>query len=158
MIRERVIVERSVVEEKERIKDTEQFATADRAKRVEVTLAEKEAQEALVKQVKAAEAAKHGGRTARPQQIVIEAEAQRASAEKEMAATKMLAEAKSADDAAIGLAEAKVMEAKAVATEKYGTAEANVHQNGRPPPRPRASRPWPWPSKRRARPRRPCWN
>ncbi|NLS93224.1 MAG: flotillin family protein [Planctomycetaceae bacterium] len=127
VIRQRVEVERSVVAEKQRILDTEQFATADRAKRVEVTLAEKDAQEALVKQVKAAEASKLAAEQ-HAEQIVIEAEAQRASAEKEMAATKMLAEAKSADHAAIGLAEATVMEAKAVSTEKYGTAEANVHQ------------------------------
>ena len=127
VIRERVMVERSVVEEQQRILDTEQFATADRAKRVEVTLAEKDAQEALVKQVKAAEASKLAAEL-HAEQIVIEAEAQRASAEKEMAATKMLAEAKSADHAAIGLAEATVMEAKASSTEKYGTAEANVLQ------------------------------
>lgn len=127
VIRERVMVERTVVEEQQRIMDTEQFATADRAKRVEVTLAEKDAQEALVKQVKAAEASKLAAEL-QAEQIVIEAEAQRASAEKEMAATKMLAEAKSADHAAIGLADATVMEAKAGATEKYGTAEANVHQ------------------------------
>ena len=125
VIRERVAVERTVVEEQQRIKDTEEFATADRAKRVEVTLAEKDAQEALVKQVKAAEAAKLAAEL-QAEQIVIEAEAQRASAEKEMAATKMLAEAKSADHAAIGLGDATVMEAKATATEKYGTAEANV--------------------------------
>jgi hypothetical protein len=37
-----------------------------------------------------------------------------------------LAEAKTADQAAAGLAEAQVMEAKASATEKHGTAEANV--------------------------------
>lgn len=127
VIRERVAVERTVVEEQQRIKDTEEFATADRAKRVEVTLAEKDAQEALVKQVKAAEAAKLAAEL-QAEQIVIEAEAQRASAEKEMAATKMLAEAKTADHAAIGLGDATVMEAKAGATEKYGTAEANVLQ------------------------------
>jgi flotillin len=127
VIRERVMVERTVVEEKERIKDTEQFATADRAKRVEVTLAEKDAQELLVKEVKAAEASKLAAEL-QAEEIVIEAEAQRASAEKEMAATKMLAEAKTADHAAIGFAEANVMEAKAGANEKYGTAEANVHQ------------------------------
>ena len=40
--------------------------------------------------------------------------------------TKMLAEAKTADQAAGGLAEANVMVAKADATEKHGTAEANV--------------------------------
>ena len=58
VIRERVIVERGVVEEQQRIKDTEEFATADRLKRVTVTQAEMEADEALVKEVKAAEAYK----------------------------------------------------------------------------------------------------
>ncbi|MFP6768545.1 MAG: hypothetical protein VB859_10260, partial [Planctomycetaceae bacterium] len=50
----------------------------------------------------------------------------RASAEKEMQSTKMLAEAKSADEAASGLAEATVTVAKADALEKQGTAEATV--------------------------------
>ena len=125
VIRERVMVERSVVEQQQKIIDTEEFAAADRAKQVAVTLAEKEAQEALVKQVQAAEAAKQSA-TLIAEQVVIEAEAQRAAAEKETMATKMLAEAKTADNAAIGLAEAQVMIAKADATEKHGTAEANV--------------------------------
>jgi hypothetical protein len=127
VIRERVMVERAVVEEQEKIKDTEQFAGADRLKRIQITHAEMGAQENLVKQVKAAEASKLAAEL-QAEQIVIEAEAQRASAEKEMAATKMLAEAKTADQAAPGLAEVQVLEAKAGATEKYGTAEANVHQ------------------------------
>lgn len=125
VIRERVAVERSVVEEQERIKDTEQFAGADRQKRVQVTQAEMTAQEALVKQVKAADAAKQAA-VLTAEQVVIEAEAQRAAAEKEMQATKMLAEAKTADEAASGLAEAQVMERKADAVEKHGTAEATV--------------------------------
>jgi uncharacterized membrane protein YqiK len=127
VIRERVAVERSVVEEQERIKDTEQFAGADRLKRVEVTKAEMTAQESLVKQVKAADADKQAAEL-KAEQVVIEAEADRQASEKQMQATKMLAEAKTADEAAIGLAEAQVTSAKAEAFEKHGTAEASVHQ------------------------------
>ncbi len=127
VIRERVMVERAVVEEQEKIKDTEEFAGADRLKQVTVTKAEMQAQESLVKEVKAAEASKMAAELY-AQQVVVEAEAQRASAEKETAATKMLAEAKTADEAASGLAEVRVIDAKADATEKYGTAEANVLQ------------------------------
>ncbi len=125
VIRERVAVERSVVEEQERIKDTEQFAGADRQKRVQVTQAEMAAQEAMVRQVKAAEAAKLAA-ALRAEQVVVEAEAEREVSEKQMQATKMLAEAKTADQAAGGLAEAQVIQAKATALEKQGTAEANV--------------------------------
>lgn len=125
VIRERVAVERSVVEEQERIKDTEQFAGADRQKRVQVTQAEMAAQEAMVRQVKAAEAAKLAA-ALRAEQVVVEAEAERQVSEKQMQATKMLAEAKTADQAAGGLAEAQVIQAKATALEKQGTAEANV--------------------------------
>ena len=127
VIRERVTVERAVVEEKEKIKNTEAFMGADRDKQVAVTLAEKDAQEALVKQVQAAEASKSAAEL-HSEQVVIEAEARRASAEKETQATKMLAEAKAADHAAIGLADAEVMIAKADAAEKQGTAEASVLQ------------------------------
>jgi len=125
VIRERVAVERSVVEEQERIKDTQQFAGADRQKRVQVTQAEMQAQEALIKQVKAADAAKQAA-SLKAEQIVIEADADRQAAERQMQATKMMAEAKTADEAATGLAEAKVMTVKAEAIEKQGTAEATI--------------------------------
>ncbi len=127
VIRERVIVERSVVEEQQRIKDTEEFATADRLKRVTVTQAEMQADEALVKEVKAAEASKQSA-TLHSDQVVIVAEADRVAAEKQTHATKMLAEAKVADEAASGLAQANVQEAKAVSLEKEGHAEASVLQ------------------------------
>lgn len=127
VIRERVMVERSVAEEEEKIKDTREFAGADRSKRVAVTAAEQEAQQALVKQVQAAEAAKQAA-TREAETIVIQAEAERSAAEKETDAKKMLAEAKTAEEAAVGLAEAKVMETKATAVEKHGTAEATVTQ------------------------------
>ncbi|WP_339731743.1 flotillin family protein [uncultured Gimesia sp.] len=125
VIRERVIVERAVVEEQERIKDTEEFAGADRLKQVTVTKAEMEAEENLVKEVKAAEAQKtSAGLLA--EKIVIEAEADKTATEKKSDAIKVMAEAKTADGAAVGLADAQVMIAKATATEKTGQAEANV--------------------------------
>ena len=127
VIRERVAVERAVVEEQERIKNTQAFMGADREKTVAITHAEKHAQELLVKQVKAAEASKAAADLT-AEQVVVEAEARRASAEKDTQATKMLAEAKAADHAAIGLADAEVMVAKAEAIERTGTAEANVLQ------------------------------
>jgi uncharacterized membrane protein YqiK len=126
-IRERVMVEHKVVEEQENIKNTQEFMTADRAKRVAVTVAEQEAEAALVKEVKQAEADKESAQR-HAEQLVIEAEAQRDAAERETAAKKMLAEATTAETAAPGLGEAKVTEAKAAALEKEGTAEATVMQ------------------------------
>ena len=125
VIRDRVIVERAVVEEEEKIKDTKEFATADRAKQVAITVAEKTAQEALIQKVKAAEAAKES-EVLSAEQLLIMAEAEREAAEKQTAAKKMLAEAVTAEAAAEGLAEAQVKEAQALALEKHGTAEAKV--------------------------------
>lgn len=125
VIRERVIVERAVVEEQERIKDTEEFAGADRSKRVAVTAAEQSAQENLVIEVKAAEAKKQAAELL-AQEVVINADAERDASERKMQATKMLAEAKTADSAAVGLGEAQVEEAKADALKKTGMAEAAV--------------------------------
>ncbi|MFP6668242.1 MAG: SPFH domain-containing protein [Pirellulales bacterium] len=127
VVRERVMVERKVVEEEQKIIDTEQFAGADRSKRVQVTKAEEEAQQALVKQVKAAEAEKTSAELL-AQKVVIEAEADREAAEKETHAKKMLAEATTAETAAPGLGDARVIVAKADASEKQGFAEANVQK------------------------------
>jgi flotillin len=138
VIRERVIVERAVVEEQERIKDTQEFATADRAKQVAITAAEKDAQEALVKEIKAAEARRDAARFT-AEETVISAEAVRDASEREAVGKKLLAEGVTAEQAAAGLAEATVIESKAVAeakgleahavaVEKEGTAEANVMQ------------------------------
>jgi uncharacterized membrane protein YqiK len=127
VIRERVVVERAVVEEQERIKDTEAFAGADRKKKVTITAAEELAQQALVREVKAAEAAKVASELLAEREV-IQAEANRASSEKTMQATKMLAEARTADEAASGLAAAQVTIAKAEAVELHGTAEATVTQ------------------------------
>lgn len=125
VIRERVIVERSVVEEQQKIKDTEAFATADRTKRVEVTAAEMAAEQSLVREIKAAEAARKASESFAAK-IRIESEAHRDEAEQNAAATKLLAEATRAQHAAEGLAEAEVMQAKAGATQEQGLAEARV--------------------------------
>ncbi len=125
VIRERVMVERSVVEEQQKILDTEEFAKVDRSKRVAVTDAERIAEEALVKEIKKAEAAKKSAEFL-AEQVVIEAEAKRTAAEKDTSAMKLLAEGRQAEAAALGLAEAEVQVAKAGAIEKEGTAEASV--------------------------------
>ncbi len=138
VIRERVIVERAVVEEQERQKDTQEFATADRAKQVAITAAEKDAQESLVKEIKAAEARRDAARFG-AEETVISAEALRDASEREAVGKKMLAEGITAEQAAAGLAEAQVIERKAIAeakgleahaeaTQKQGTAEASVMQ------------------------------
>ena len=149
VIRERVMVEKAVVAEKEKIKDTEAFAQADRAKQVKVTAAEMEAQDQLIRETKAAEAAKRAAelnadqdaytvvkkaeaaKTAaerEAEQIVIKADAEQEAAEREANAKKQLAEATTAETAAPGLGEAQVITAKAGAIEKQGTAEAKVKE------------------------------
>ena len=125
VIRERVMVERKVVEEEQKIIDTKDFATADRSKRVKITKAEEIAQESLVKEVRAAEAQKTAAER-HAEQLVIEANAQREAAEKNTQAKKMLAEATAAETAAPGLGEAKIVESMAAANLKQGSSEAEV--------------------------------
>jgi uncharacterized membrane protein YqiK len=125
VIRERVMVEKTVVAEEERIKDTREFATADRHKKVEITKAEEEAEQALVKDIKAAEASKKAAEFYAQQQL-IEAKANQEAADKNAVAKKTLATADIKIHAVEGTAEAEVIEAKAVALEKQGTVEAKV--------------------------------
>ncbi len=140
VIRERVIVEKSVVEEQQRIKDTEAFATVEREKKVTVTNAEAAAQENLIQQIKEAEAHKQAAQykadedaytlTAHAEasrqaaklgaeERLITAEAFQAASEKEAAGKILLAEALTKDSAAIGMGEAEVIRAK-------GTADAEA--------------------------------
>lgn len=125
VIRERVEVEKTTVAEQEKIKDTQEFASADRAKKVAITKAEMDAEEAFVREIKSAEAAKnaaeHNAKTR-----LIDAEAEFEAAGKKAEASKIMAEAKAAEEAAIGVAEAQVIEAKADAMEKQGLNEAKV--------------------------------
>lgn len=127
VIRDRVMVERGVVEEEEKIKDTKEFAAAQRSKQVALTAARQTAEEAKIIEIEAAEAAKEAA-TRLAEQKVVQAEAERAASVKHTEAKKLLAEAKVAEDAAAGLAEAEVMQAKATALAKQGSAEASVLQ------------------------------
>jgi hypothetical protein len=83
------------------------------------------AEQSLVREIKAAEAAKKASESYAAK-IRIESEAHRDEAEQNAAATKLLAEATRAEHAAEGLAEAEVMQAKAGATQEQGLAEARV--------------------------------
>ncbi len=125
VVRERVMVEKSVAEEEERIKDVREFAGADRHKKVEITKAEEEAEQALVKNIKEAEASKKAAEFYAQQQL-IEAQANVQAAEKNGEAKKTLAAAAVKEHAVTGTAEAEVMQIKATAIEKQGTAEAKV--------------------------------
>ncbi|SDK73612.1 Uncharacterized membrane protein YqiK, contains Band7/PHB/SPFH domain [Catalinimonas alkaloidigena] len=124
-IRERVEVQKSVVLEEERIKDTRAFAEAERKKAVAIKEAEMRAEEALVEHIKSAEAERQAAEF-KSQQLIIEAEADQATAGKKAEAIKVLADAEASKAAAVGLAEAQVMEAKAAAREKQGEAEAGI--------------------------------
>ena len=136
IIRERVKVERTVTEEQEHIKDTVAFAGAERSKKVEVTKAEEQAEQDLVKTVKAAEAREKAAQSQYNEQVKLadavksvaerESEAQLLRAEKEAAAKKALAEAAIAENAAGGLAEVRVKESNAAVIEMQGKAEANA--------------------------------
>ncbi|MES2732432.1 MAG: flotillin family protein [Bacteroidota bacterium] len=125
VIRERVIVEKAVVVEEEKIKDTRAFALAERDKAVAIKNAEKVAEEALVQQIKSAEASKRSAELY-AEQSIMQANADRQVAEKSSEAKKIMAAAKTIEEAATGLAEAQVMEAKSLAHEKQGTVEANI--------------------------------
>ena len=125
VIRERVMVEKATVIEEEKIKDTQAMAEADRSKQVAIVNAERDAQESLVKEIKAAEAAQQAAEH-RAKQLMIDAQAEQDSAAHRAVAMKTMADAEAAQKAAIGLSEAQVMEAKAAAREKEGEAEAGV--------------------------------
>jgi len=143
VIKERVQLEKGVVEEQQNVKDVEIFREAERNKQAGVIAASQEAEERLVATVKAAEAAKIAAEQEREkkiidaeadksiaerkaQEIIIEAEAKKEAAAKEAEARKIIAEAQAKEEAAIGLSEAEVMIAKAEATEIQGTKEAIV--------------------------------
>ncbi len=125
VIRERVVVDKTVAIEEERIKEVREVSDADRKKQVQVLAAEAKAEEEKVKQVKAAEAeelsAKH-----KASEIMTLAQAKLEASSKEAEAMKKMAEGIQAERAAPGFADAKVQEARAVAIEKEGMAEASV--------------------------------
>lgn len=125
VIRERLVKEKTVVEEQQTIFDVEALKVAERDKQVKIIAANKEAEERLIAETKAAEARKLAAEKD-AQKYVIEAQAKRDAAEKEAEARKIIADAQAKEEATVGLSEAQVMHAKAEAQERQGVVEATI--------------------------------
>ena len=127
VIRDRVVVEKTVAVEEEEIEKVRLVAEAEREKEAKVIQAEAVAQESLVKEIKAAEADEiKAGHKAK--EALVLAEGRLKAAEKDAIAKKNDAEGIEAVQAAPGLAKARVQEAQADADEKSGLAEAKVKE------------------------------
>ncbi|MCC5944443.1 MAG: flotillin family protein [Bernardetiaceae bacterium] len=134
VLREQVMLEKAVVEEREKTKDIEALAAADREKSVAIKKAEQIAEEAYLKEIKAAEAATKAADLEKQkrqleaegiaEQRRIEATTALETSQKESQAKKVMAEAHTVELAAEGLAEAQIIEAKAAAAKKEGEADA----------------------------------
>ncbi|GAB2595930.1 hypothetical protein GCM10027168_30810 [Streptomyces capparidis] len=125
VIRERVAVDRTVAEQEEAINRLRAVEDAERKRQAVVIAAEAEAQERLVKDIKAAEAAEQAA-THRAAEEVTLAEARLRAADLEAQAKLRLAEAAQAEAAAPGLAEVRVREKEAAVIEQAGRAEAEA--------------------------------
>lgn len=125
VIQERVVVDKTVAIEEEKINEVREVSEADRLKQVQVLAAEAEAEEQKIKHIKAAEA-EQAAANHKATEITTLAQADLEAAAREADAKKKLAEGVQAEQAASGLAEAKVQEAKADALEKEGLAEAKI--------------------------------
>ncbi|MCC2639020.1 MAG: hypothetical protein K0Q68_2739, partial [Moraxellaceae bacterium] len=123
VIRERVIVERTVAEQEEAIKEVRVVSEADRNRKSVVIAAEARAEEKMTLDVKAAEAQERSARHQAAQELTL-ADAHLKVAEKEAEAKKREAEGVEAIAAAPGLAQARVKMVDADALQKYGSAEA----------------------------------
>lgn len=127
VVRERVVVEKTVVEQEEAIKRLQAVEEANRRKEATIIAAEAEAQEGLVKDIKAAEAAEKAAAHIAGERLAL-AEAELQASDLEAKAKIRLAEGVKAETAAPGLAEVEVRERDADAVEKLGMAEARVKQ------------------------------
>ncbi|MEJ1242291.1 flotillin family protein [Chryseolinea sp. T2] len=125
VIRDRVRLEKGVVEEQQGVKDLQAFREVERNKTVNLTLAAQQAEEKLIHTVKAAEAEKKAAEE-KAKQMIIDADAKKEAAVKQAEARKILAEAQAREEATIGLSEAEVLMAKADAAERQGIVDATV--------------------------------
>jgi uncharacterized membrane protein YqiK len=126
VVRSRIVVDKTVAVEEELIKDLRTTAQATREKDVVRINAEAAASEIMVKTVKAAEAQEEAAKH-RAREKVIGADADMETADKFAKAKIRLAEGIQAEEAAKGLAMARVREADAIASEKQGLVEARVN-------------------------------
>ncbi|MCO8277719.1 flotillin family protein [Actinoplanes sp. TRM 88003] len=127
VIRERIAVEKTVAEQEENIKRLRTVEEAERTRQAVVIQAEAEAQESLVKDIKAAEAAEAAAKFKAREEVLL-AEARQQAAELDARSKIRLAEGTQAEAAAAGLADVQVRERNAEVIEKTGRAEAAVER------------------------------
>lgn len=138
VVRERIAVEKTVAQQEEEIKKLRTVEEAERERQALIIGAEAEAQERLVKDIKAAEAAEQAAEHLAAEQLTM-AEARRKAADLDAQSAIRLAEGKRADTAATGLAEAEVeermadalarrREVEAAAAKEMGVAEATAQR------------------------------
>ncbi|WP_112466978.1 SPFH domain-containing protein [Streptomyces triticisoli] len=127
VVRERVAVDRTVAEQEESIKKLRAVEEAERERQAVIIAAEAEAQEKLVKDIKAAEAAEQAAAHRAAEELTL-AEARLKTADLDARAKLRLAEAIQAEAAAEGLAAVKVRGQEAEVIEKAGRAEAEALQ------------------------------
>ncbi|MFE0772453.1 flotillin family protein [Streptomyces sp. NPDC058861] len=125
VIRERVAVDRTVAEQEESIKRLRAVEEAERNRQAIVIAAEAEAQERLVKDIKAAEAAEQAAVHRAAEELTL-AEARNKAADMDARAKIRLAEGVQAEAAAEGLAAVQVRDKEADVIEKAGRAEAGA--------------------------------
>ena len=127
VIRSRIEVDKTVAQREEEINELRMVSDAERHRKAKVIAAEAEAEEALVKDIKAAEAAEKSASHIAKQKG-IDAAADLDVAEKRAMGQRKEAEGKEALEAAAGLAAARVMEAQALAKEQEGMAQVRVQE------------------------------
>jgi uncharacterized membrane protein YqiK len=125
VVRERVAVDRTVAEQEESIKKLRAVEEAERQRQAVVIAAEAEAQEKLVKDIKAAEAAEQAATHRAAEELTL-AETRLKTADLDARAKLRLAEGVQAEAAAEGLAAAQVRDREAEVVEKAGRAEAEA--------------------------------
>ncbi|HEX6194559.1 MAG TPA: hypothetical protein VFZ37_01525 [Jiangellaceae bacterium] len=114
IVRERVAVDKTVAEQEENIKRVRTVEEAERNREATVIAAEAQAQEQLVKDIKAAEAAEQAAQHRAREELTL-AEARQQASDLDARAKIRLAEGVQAEVAAAGLAESQVITEKAAA-------------------------------------------
>ena len=125
VVRERVAVDRTVAEQEESILKLRAVEEAERQRQAVIIAAEAEAQEKLVKDIKAAEAAEQAATHRAAEELTL-AEARLKTADLDARAKLRLAEGVQAEAAAEGLAAVQVRDKEAEVIEKAGRAEAEA--------------------------------
>ncbi len=118
-------MDRTVAEQEESIKKLRAVEEAERRRQAVIIAAEAEAQEKLVKDIKAAEAAEQAAAHRAAEELTL-AEARLKTADLDAKAKLRLAEGVQAESAAEGLASVQVRDKEAEVIEKAGRAEAGA--------------------------------